>query len=52
MTEQEKRITDFFEVGELAEYLGLTPTDLIYAFPLELEKALDDLEELMQVKHK
>ena len=46
-----KRIADFFEPGELAEYLGLSVEDLIEAFPQRFEDALDEIEELMQVKH-
>lgn len=50
MTEQEKRIADYFEPGELVEYLGLTSEDIILAFPEEVQDSLEDIEELMEFK--
>lgn len=46
--ETKNRIADFFDAGELAEYLGITTRQIIDAFPDELEEALDEIEELME----
>jgi hypothetical protein len=49
--EIKKRIADYFEPHELVEYLKqITTLDIIEAFPEVLEEALDDIEELMDVK--
>lgn len=42
-----KALEDFFEVGEFAEMLGITVTDLVEMFPDEVEEALPDLCELI-----
>ena len=49
--ETKNRIADFFDAGELAEYLGITARDIIDAFPEEVEDVLDDIEELMEYHH-
>lgn len=41
-------MNDFFDVGDFAEYLGISVSDLIAAFPDEVDDALDDLKELME----
>jgi hypothetical protein len=46
--ETKKRIADFFDAGELAEYLGVTSLDIIEAFPVEVEDALEEINELME----
>lgn len=43
-----KAICDYFDVGDFAEYIGVTVDDLIEAFPDEVDDALDDLKELME----
>lgn len=45
------RIADYFDAGELAEYLGISSRDIIDAFPEEVEDALEDIEELMGIKN-
>ena len=42
-----KALEDYFEVGEFAEMIGITVTDLIEMFPDEVEDALDDLKEII-----
>jgi hypothetical protein len=46
--ELRKAICDYFEVGDFAEYIGVTVDDLIEAFPDEVEDALEDIKELME----
>lgn len=48
--ETKNRIADYFDAGNLAEYLGISSREIIEAFPDEVEDALEDIEELMQVK--
>ncbi|HEY6019556.1 MAG TPA: hypothetical protein VIY48_06535 [Candidatus Paceibacterota bacterium] len=43
-----KSICDFFDVGDFAEFLGITVDDLIEAFPDNVDDVLDDVKELMQ----
>lgn len=47
--ETKKRIADFFEPWDLAEYLGITTLEIIEAFEDKVEEALDDIEELIGV---
>jgi hypothetical protein len=47
--ETRKRIEDFFEGYELVEFLQISVSDIIERFEDELEEALDEVEELMQV---
>lgn len=49
--ETEKRIADFFDGHELIEFLQIGIHDVLAAFPEAIEDALDDIEELMGVKH-
>lgn len=50
MTEQEKRIADFFTGPELVEYLNLSVIDIVFAFKDDVDDAMDELEELMNVR--
>lgn len=43
-----RAICDYFDVGDFAEYIGVTVDDLIEAFPDEVDDALEDLKELME----
>lgn len=43
-----RAICDYFEVGDFAEYIGITVDDLITAFPDEVDDALEDIKELME----
>lgn len=43
-----RAISDYFEVGDFAEYIGVTVDDLIEAFPDEVDDALDEIKELME----
>lgn len=45
--ETKKAISDYFDVGDFAEYLGLKVEDLILSFPDEVEDVLGDILELM-----
>ncbi len=49
--ETKARIADFFESWELAEFLRTRVEDFIEAFEDDIEEALEDIEELMDVKH-
>ena len=49
--ETKARIADYFEGFELVEYLQIKVGDVIDRFEDEIEEALDDIEELMGVKH-
>lgn len=49
--ETKARIADFFESWELAEFLRTPVDEFIDAFEEEIEEALDDIEELMDVKY-
>jgi hypothetical protein len=42
-----KALEDYFDVGEFAECLSITVTDLVEMFPDEVEDALDDLKEMI-----
>ena len=49
--ETKARIGDYFTAAELAEYLQLPVEDLVDRFEEEVSEALDDIEELMGVRH-
>jgi hypothetical protein len=49
--ETKERLADFFEGFELVEYLQIPVEDIIDAFEDKITEALEDIEELMQVKH-
>jgi hypothetical protein len=53
--EVKRRLADFFEPSELVEYLsegcGVTIEEVVEAFEEVIEEHLDDIEELMDVKH-
>lgn len=44
-----ERLADFFDPYELVELLDVKTEDVIDAFEIEVEDALDDLEELMGI---
>jgi hypothetical protein len=46
------RIEDFFEGFELVEFLRLPVSEIIERFEDEVEEALDEIEELMQVRER
>lgn len=48
--ETKKRLADFFDPYELVELLDVKTEDVIDAFEIEVEDALDDLEELMGIE--
>lgn len=47
--EDKRRIADYFEGFELAEFLRLPVEDIIERFEEEVEEALEDIEELMGI---
>jgi hypothetical protein len=49
--ETKERLADFFEGFELVEYLQIPVEEIIARFEDEINEALEDIEELMQVKH-
>lgn len=49
--ETKNRIADYFEAHELVEYLRtISARDIVDAFEDEVEAALEDIEELMEVR--
>lgn len=52
--ETKARLADYFTGAELVEYLeggnDVSVTDVIEAFEIEIEDALDDIEELMDIR--
>lgn len=51
MDERLNRIIDYFEAWELVQLLGVSTEDIVSAFPDDVEDKLDQLEELMEIKH-
>lgn len=49
--ETKARIADFFTASDLVDYLGIRVEDVIDTYEAEIEEALDDIEELMGVRH-
>lgn len=49
--ELKARIADRFDSWELCEYLRIPMDEFMLAFESEIEDALVDIEELMDVKH-
>lgn len=45
------RLADYFDAWDLVELLRIPTRDVIEAFEDEVEDALEDLEELMEVSH-
>lgn len=45
--EFKNRIVDYFDPWDLIEFLGVKTDDVIEAFEIEIEEAIDDIEELM-----
>ncbi len=50
--ETKERIADFFEGFELVEFLRLPIEDIVDRFEDEIEYMLEEIEELMNVRHK
>jgi hypothetical protein len=50
--ETKQRIEDFFEGFELVEFLQLPVSEIIDRFEDEIESAIDEIEELMQVRER
>jgi hypothetical protein len=50
--ETKQRIEDFFEGFELVEFLQLPVSEIIERFEEEIEEAIDEIEELMQVRER
>lgn len=48
--ELRKIISDYFDAGDFAEFIGLKTDQLIEEFPDEVEDALDDIKELMGLR--
>jgi hypothetical protein len=49
--EVKDRIADFFEASELVDFLRISVEDVIEAFEEDIEEAIDDIEDMMGVKH-
>lgn len=49
--EQKDRIIDYFEPWELVQLLGITMEDIVEDYEEQILEALDDLEDIMGVKH-
>jgi hypothetical protein len=48
--ETKERLADYFTAAELVELLGVDVRLIVDAFEEEIEEALDDLEDIMEVK--
>lgn len=48
--ETKERIADFFDAWDLVAFLQVSTRDIIEAFPEELEEALEDIEDIMDVR--
>lgn len=48
--ETKKRIADYFDAWDLVEFLRLPTEKIVEAFEEDIEEALDDIEELMEVR--
>lgn len=48
--EVKKRVADFFESWELAEFLRIPAEEFVEAFEDEIEDAIEDVEELMGLR--
>lgn len=48
--EVKKRVADFFESWELAEFLRIPAEEFVEAFEDEIENSLEDIEELMGLR--
>jgi hypothetical protein len=51
-TETRKRIEDYFEAPDLVDFLQIPVSEIIDAFEIEIEEALDEVEELMGVRER
>jgi hypothetical protein len=49
--ETKNRLADYFEAWDLVELLRIPTKDIIEAFEDEVENALEDLEEIMEITH-
>lgn len=50
--ETRERIADFFDAAELVDFLQLKTSDIVDAFELEIEDALDDVEDMIGLRRK
>ena len=50
--ETKERIADFFDAWDLVAFLQVSTKDIIEAFPEEIEDALEDIEDLMDLRSK
>lgn len=48
--ETRDRIADYFDAADLVDFLQVATSDIVDAFELEIEEALDDIEELIDVR--
>lgn len=47
--ETRQRLADYFDASDLVDLLGIPTEDVIDAFEVEVEDALDDLNDIMGV---
>lgn len=45
--EIKKRLIDYFEPGELVDYLGITIEDIVEIFEDDIEELIEDVEEFI-----
>lgn len=44
------RIADYFDAADLVDFLQLKTEDVIDAFEIEIEEALDDIEDMIGIR--
>ena len=49
--ELRKMISDYFDAGDFAEFIGVTTLDLINAFEDETMDAMEDIKELIGLRY-
>ena len=49
--ELRKMISDYFDAGDFAEFIGVTTLDLINAFEDQTIDAMEDIKELMGLRY-
>lgn len=47
--ELSKIIIDYFDPGDFAEFIGITTAQLLEEFPDEVEDAIDEIKEIIQI---
>jgi hypothetical protein len=49
--EMKARIADYFEAADLVDFLQIKVEDIIEAFEEDIEENLDDIEDMIGIRH-